>query len=162
MRIFLILFLCFGSNFIFAQIGTGTWRFHSSTSKAIAIAASKSTVFTAFENGLFEYDIASKEKKLWTAINGLSDIEISCLYFYAETNQLYIGYKNGNIDVLKEGEIFNIPALKLASIPYSKKINSFRRNGDFILAATDFSIVKINDVKKELKIHTTQQMVWKK
>ena len=107
-----------------AQISTGTWRFHSATSKAIAIAASESTVFTAFENGLFEYDIASKEKKLWTAINGLSDIEISTLYFYAETNQLYIGYKNGNIDVLKEGEIYNIPALKLASIPYSKKINS--------------------------------------
>lgn len=122
MRIFLILFLCLGSNFIFAQISTGTWRFHSATSKAIAIAASESTVFTAFENGLFEYDIASKEKKLWTAVNGLSDIEISCLYFYAETNQLYIGYKNGNIDVLKEGEIFNIPALKLASIPYSKKL----------------------------------------
>jgi hypothetical protein len=134
-----------------AQISTGTWRFHSATSKAIAIAASESTVFTAFENGLFEYDIASKEKKLWTAINGLSDIEISTLYFYAETNQLYIGYKNGNIDVLKGGEIYNIPALKLASIPYSKKINSFRRNGDFILAATDFSIVKINDVKKEIK-----------
>ncbi len=134
-----------------AQISTGTWRFHSATSKAIAIAASESTVFTAFENGLFEYDIASKEKKLWTAVNGLSDIEISTLYFYAETNQLYIGYKNGNIDVLKEGEIFNIPALKLASIPYSKKINSFRRNGDFILAATDFSIVKINDKKKEIK-----------
>ena len=134
-----------------AQISTGTWRFHSATSKAIAIAASESTVFTAFENGLFEYDIASKEKKLWTAVNGLSDIEISTLYFYAETNQLYIGYKNGNIDVLKEGEIYNIPALKLASIPYSKKINSFRRNGDFILAATDFSIVKINDVKKEIK-----------
>ena len=146
-----MIFLGFASNLISAQIGTGTWRFHSATSKAIAIAASESTVFTAFENGLFEYDIASKEKKLWTAVNGLSDIEISTLYFYAETNQLYIGYKNGNIDVLKEGAIFNIPALKLASIPYSKKINSFRRNDDFILAATDFSIVKINDVKKEIK-----------
>ena len=146
-----MIFLGFASNLISAQIGTGTWRFHSATSKAIAIAASESTVFTAFENGLFEYDISSNEKKLWTAINGLSDIEISCLYFYAETNQLYIGYKNGNIDVLKEGAIFNIPALKLASIPYSKKINSFRRNDDFILAATDFSIVKINDVKKEIK-----------
>ena len=157
MRCFYMRLLCLFILFLFvsvvayAQIGTGTWRFHSATSKAIAIAASESTVFTAFENGLFEYDIASKEKKLWTAINGLSDIEISCLYFYAETNQLYIGYKNGNIDVLKEGAIFNIPALKLASIPYSKKINSFRRNGDFILAATDFSIVKINDVKKEIK-----------
>jgi hypothetical protein len=145
---YFVLFLNFSLS---AQIGTGTWRFHSATSKAIAIAASESTVFTAFENGLFEYDISSNEKKLWTAINGLSDIEISTLYFYAETNQLYIGYKNGNIDVLKEGEIYNIPALKLASIPYSKKINSFRRNGDFILAATDFSIVKINDKKKEIK-----------
>ena len=54
----------------------------------------------------------------------MNNIRISTLYFYAETNQLYIGYKNGNIDVLKEGEIYNIPALKLASIPYSKKINS--------------------------------------
>ena len=82
---------------------------------------------------------------------GFQTLKFRLFIFYAETNQLYIGYKNGNIDVLKDGEIFNIPALKLASIPYSKKINSFRRNGDFILAATDFSIVKINDVKKEIK-----------
>ena len=28
MRIFLILFLCIGSNFIYAQIGIGTWHFY--------------------------------------------------------------------------------------------------------------------------------------
>jgi hypothetical protein len=134
-----------------AQISSGTWRFHSSTKKAIDIAVSEATVFTAFENGLFEYNIASSEKKLWTSMNGLSDIEISCIYFCDETNQLYIGYKNGNIDILRDGEIINIPAVKLAAVANSKKINKFRRFGDFMLASTDFSIVKIDDLKKEIK-----------
>ena len=151
MRIFFVLFVGLFPTFLLSQIGTGTWRFHSATSKAIAVEASESTVFTAFENGLFEYDISSKEKKLWTAINGLSDIEISCLYYCAETNQLYIGYKNGNIDVLKDGDVLNIPAIKLADVPNSKKINCFRRYGDFVFAATDFALVKIDDEKKEIK-----------
>lgn len=64
-----------------AQIGTGTWKLHVSTSKAIDVVASENEVFTAYVNGLSIYRIDTDEHRLLTALNGLSDIEISCLYY---------------------------------------------------------------------------------
>jgi hypothetical protein len=134
-----------------AQIGTGTWKLHVSTSKAIDVVASENEVFTAYVNGMSIYTIDSDEHRLLTALNGLSDIEISCLYYDEVQNAVYIGYKNGNIDKYKNGEIVNIPAIKLAQISVSKRINRFERNGMYVYAANDFSIVQLDADKNEVK-----------
>ena len=86
-----------------------------------------------------------------TALNGLSDIEISCLYHDATDNATYIGYANGNIDKWQAGKITNLPAIKLAQISNSKRINQFERNGAYIYVANDFSIVLIDVAKEEIK-----------
>jgi hypothetical protein len=135
-----------------SQIGTGQWRFHTSTTKAIDIAVTESKIFTAFENGLFILDLSNNEEvTVLNVINGLSDISISTLYWDASENALFIGYKNGNIDKYKNGVVYNIPAIKLASIANSKNINHFIRFGNFVYAATDFAIVQINPVKNEVR-----------
>ncbi|MBP5994797.1 MAG: hypothetical protein KA736_03775 [Crocinitomicaceae bacterium] len=145
------LFICLFSFVSRAQIGTGTWKLHVSTSKAIDVVASENEVFTAYVNGMSIYNIDTEEHRLLTALNGLSDIEISCLYFDEVQNAVYIGYKNGNIDKYKNGEIVNIPAIKLAQISVSKRINRFERNGIYVYAANDFSIVQLDASKNEVK-----------
>jgi hypothetical protein len=145
------LFICLFSFVSRAQIGTGTWKLHVSTSKAIDVVASENEVFTAYVNGMSIYNIETEEHRLLTALNGLSDIEISCLYFDEVQNAVYIGYKNGNIDKYKNGEIVNIPAIKLAQISVSKRINRFERNGIYVYAANDFSIVQLDASKNEVK-----------
>ena len=160
--IFGFLFLLI-NTVVFSQIGTGEWRFHTATSKAIDVAVTEDKVYTALENGLLTLDISnSDETELNNILNGLSDISISRLYWDEVESALFIGYENGNIDKLKNGKIYNIPAIKLASVASSKRINSFIRFQDFIYVATDFAIIQLNPIKNEVRILFIQRMELKK
>lgn len=134
-----------------AQIPMGSWKFHVASAKAIDITTDGERIFTALENGLYIYNPYTQEGVLKTALNGLSDIDISCIYYDALDNAVYIGYKNGNIDKWQAGKITNIPAIQLAQISTSKRINKFVRSGLYIYAANDFSIVLIDVAKEEIK-----------
>jgi hypothetical protein len=151
MKTLFFLLLIITPSFLKAQIGMGTWKLHVATSKAIDVVASETKVFTAYVNGLSVYDIASDDHQLLTALNGLSDIEISCLYYDELQDAVYIGYKNGNIDKYHHGTVSNIPAIKLAQLAVSKRINHFERKGSFVYAANDFSIVQLDANKDEVK-----------
>lgn len=150
MKSFVLIFILF-CGFVRAQIGMGKWRLHAVTSKAIDIAENGEYIFTAYENGLSVLNLSDESHELYTTLNGLSDIEISCIFFDEIEQALFIGYENGNIDKFKNDRFYNIPALKLANIPNSKRINRFTRAGNFVLAANDFSILKIDPIKNEVK-----------
>ena len=149
----LILIIFIGSiQSLFSQIGMGEWHLHATSAKAIDVAVTETTVYTAFENGLYVLDLSNgEEKSMMNAINGLSDIQLSCLFWDEIDQSLFIGYANGNIDKLKNNRVYNIPAIRLASVPNSKKINRFERNGDFIYVATDFAVSQLNPLKNEIK-----------
>lgn len=136
---------------LFAQVETGSWRLHTATMRALDIAQDDEFVYTAYENGLMKYHLASKEKTLLNKMNGLSDILLSCIYYDTLDQALYIGYKNGNIDKISGNTVINIPAIKLASISGSKKINRFYRFGTTVYIATDFGVVLVNPLKNEIK-----------
>ena len=136
---------------LFAQVETGSWRLHTATMSALDIAQDDEFVYTAYENGLMKYHLASKEKTLLNKMNGLSDILLSCIYYDTIDQALYIGYKNGNIDKISGNTVINIPAIKLASISGSKKINRFYRFGTTVYVATDFGVVLVNPLKNEIK-----------
>ena len=136
---------------IHAQIGTGQWRLHVPAKKAIDIVSGNKLLYAAFEGGLMEYDNDANETSVLHAINGLSDINLTCLAFDDAKNALYIGYANGNIDKIQNNRIINIPAIKLAQIQGSKRINKIVKDGDFMYFATAFSIVKIDPIKEEVK-----------
>ncbi len=136
---------------LFAQVETGSWRLHTATMSALDIAQDDEFVYTAYENGLMKYHLASKEKTLLNKMNGLSDILLSCIYYDTLDQALYIGYKNGNIDKISGNTVINIPAIKLASISGSKKINRFYRFGTTVYVATDFGVVLVNPLKNEIK-----------
>lgn len=136
---------------MYAQIAMGTWRLHVATGKAIDVANSNQYIFTAYENGILRYDFTTNEKKIYTSVQGLSDIEISTILFDSIQDALYVGYKNGNIDKITASQTINIPALKQAQLPGSKKINRFYRDLDFVYVATDFSVLQLDPNKDEIK-----------
>jgi hypothetical protein len=121
MRI-LIIFIFFAHTLV-AQIGTGQWRLHVPASKAVDVVAGNGLIYAAYENGLVEYDPEAKEQSLMTSVNSLSDINITCLYYLSSLKTVVVGYDNGNIDLLTDNRITNVPAIKLAQIPGSKRIN---------------------------------------
>jgi hypothetical protein len=149
MRI-LILFIFFAHTLV-AQIGTGQWRLHVPASKAVDVVAGNGLIYAAYENGLVEYDPDAKEQSLMTSVNSLSDINITCLYYLSSLKTVVVGYDNGNIDLLTDNRITNVPAIKLAQIPGSKRINKIVAKDNYVYLATDFSIVKLDPVKKEIR-----------
>lgn len=134
-----------------AQIGMGQWRLHVPAKSAHDVVAFNNEVFTAYENGVSQYDFSSKEITLWTAVNSLSDITVSCLGKFSPTSTVFVGYENGNIDKIRDNKVTNIPAIKLAQIQGSKRINKLVEHGNFIYAATGFSIVKLDPQKDEVR-----------
>ncbi len=148
MRILFALLIC--SN-LFGQIGTGQWRLHVPNKNAVDVVVANEIVYSAFKDGVLEYDIENSEKSLWTNVNGLSDISITCLGLDTDNQAVYIGYENGNIDQLKNNHIENIPAIKLAQINGSKRINKIISFNKFIYFATNFSIIKFDPVKFEVR-----------
>lgn len=150
MKLVVSLLFVFSLSAFQAQIGTGQWRLHVAP-KGIDIAAGGGLVFAAMETGLLEYDPAAKEVSLWTDVNALSDLSVSCVHFDSYSGSFFVGYANGNIDRIKDNVVTNIPAVKLANLQGSKRINRFVTVGQYVYTATDFGIVVINAASDEVK-----------
>lgn len=147
----LALIFVFFANCSFAQVGMGEWRLHIPSLNAIDIVSTDDGVFTAYENGISEYNFASGELSIWDAVNSLSDISMSCLGKCNSNNSIFVGYENGNVDKIKDNTVTNIPAIKLAQVQGSKKIHKFVEHEGNMYLATGFAIVKIDPEKNEVR-----------
>jgi ligand-binding sensor domain-containing protein len=142
--------LCF-SCLSFGQVGMGEWRMHISPKKAISITHGNGAVYVGLTQGLLEYDLAAGEITRRTAANYLSDNELTDVYYHSPRKRVYIGYANGNLDVLENEGITNLNAITVAQITGSKRINRIEGRGNEVYLATGFGIVVINDQKLEVK-----------
>lgn len=136
----------------FSQLGMGQWRMHVAASQAIDVAYGGGLAMAALGTGVIEYDEAANESKIYNDQNGLSDIRVSCIAYEPGTKSFFIGYENGNIDQLyTSGAIVNIPAVKLATVTGTKRINSFTVRNGKVFAATGFAVIVLDPVKHEVK-----------
>lgn len=151
MRLFLTFIGSLLFPFLHAQIGMGQWRMHVPASQAIDVAAGNGLVMAALGSGVVEYDINASENRILNNLNALSDILVSCITFEPQSNSFFIGYENGNIDqITATSNVINIPAIKLAQISGSKRINKMIGANGRLYVATGFSIVVIDPVQNEV------------
>lgn len=132
-----------------AQIGVGQWRLHIPANQTSDVVSCNNLIYTAYENGLSEYDPESNELSTWDIVSGLSDITISSLG--TNGSDVFVGYENGNLDVIRNNGVINIPAIKLAQIQGMKRINRIVSYGSYVYLATGFGIVKIDPAKEEVR-----------
>lgn len=147
----LLIVLLFSSASTFAQIGTGQWRLHIPAYEAVDLTVKDKIIYTAYTNGVTEYDPSTGEISVWDYVNGLSDIDISCIEYCSYDNSVFIAYKNGNLDKLKNNTITNIPSVALAQVQGSKYIHRMVEKNGYMFLATGFSIVKIDPGKNEVR-----------
>jgi ligand-binding sensor domain-containing protein len=142
----LILFILLGFNTIAnAQNSMSDWRVHFSINSTVGIANNNNSVFMATANGLVKYDSDDKSVGVLTVSNGLSDLNISAIGDNGDI--VIIGYVNGNVDVLKNNVIINVPWIKKAQISGSKIINSFFFFENRIFISCNIGVV-IYDIEK--------------
>lgn len=105
-------------------------------------------VFYLADGWLYYYDKDNDESVFYTKMNGMSDTDISGIYYNYDKKFLLVAYSNSNIDIVREnGRVDNVPDLKSVILTVSKAINSVDFSGDYAYIATDFGYMVV-DCKK--------------
>jgi sugar lactone lactonase YvrE len=138
--------------FILAQPagGLGTWRVHLPYWQSKTVALIGNTVYVGSASSLFTYHETDKELERFSKVNGLSDVEVKLLRSNPATNLLVIVFENGNIDLLQNESITNMPQILQRTVIGKKSINDITfYNGKAYLACS-FGIVVLDINKKQI------------
>jgi len=143
----LALIIAFSSS-CFAQIPMQSWRIHFSVFEAVNIVESNSIISMAAENGIVQYNLINNEVSTLTVTDGLSDKKISAIE--AAEDVIVVGYENGNIDLIQNNIITNVPWLKRALISGSKSVNNIYIENNIAYLSTGAGLIVFNTEKKEI------------
>lgn len=132
------------------QAGLGSWRVHLPYWQNRTIAVIDHTIYVGSNSSLFSYDEKNRELNRISKIDGLSDVEIKLLRSNQTSKLLFVVYENGNIDLLQNNEVFNMPQILQRTVIGKKSINDITfYNGKAYLACS-FGIVVIDMNKKQI------------
>ena len=99
------------------------------------------------------FSLADNTIQRYSKVTGLSDIGCTVARYNNATNTLVIGYSNGNIDLMINNHIINIPDLKNSSVQGSRAINNiyFQNNLAYISCGQGLMVLDLNqDIILEL------------
>lgn len=150
LRLLLLLFYLLSKN-IFAQTDKNIWREHLPYNKVHTLTSSKEKIFCATPDALFIYNKTDKTVEKKSKIKGLSDIGVGSIVYNKKHKCLIVGYKNGNIDIIKNEKIYNLPDLKQKNTIIDKTINHISTFGDKVYLSCAFGIVVLNIEKLEFE-----------
>ncbi len=138
-------------NSAIAQIPKGSWRDHLPYTNALQVAEVGNKIFCSTDGGLFSINKGDNSIQKYSKVTGLSDIDISAISYSENTNTIVIAYINGNIDLIRNDSIINIPDIKRKLITGDKQIYKILFIEDIAYLATGFGVVAVDVKKKEIK-----------
>ena len=145
----LLILLSLIINQVIGQIPVGEWRGHLPYNEGKLVTLAENRVYCVTGPSMFYYDKDDNGIYKLSKINKLSDLDISYIAYSKTYKKLIVGYKNGNIDVLKDDNKYNYPDIKIKEIIAEKTINHILIYGDFAYISTGFGIVVFNLKKDE-------------
>ncbi len=122
----------------------GQWRHHLPTRNMIAVVETPGSVIGASPYALIRFNRSDNSIERFDRVRGLSDFGITSLAYADNHDLLLVGYENGNIDIIKEDQVFNIPDLRMASIMGSKRINHILIKEDMAYLSCAFGIIALD------------------
>ncbi len=131
--IFLALLINFG---LYGQdVPIGTWKDYLSFRNGITVtmgqnSSGQNIIYCVAGSALFSYNTSDNSIDKLTKISGLSDVGPSVARYNTNDHVLVIGYPDGNIDILNNKTITNIPDLVIDNLQGSKNINCIYYKGD--------------------------------
>lgn len=131
-----------------AQKAVGTWTDYLSFSNGIKVVDAGDRVFCATEGGLFYVD---NEDNSINKFSDLSDFGISTMAYNSSEDLLIVAYTNSNIDLIREGQVFNLSDIKRKITTSDKTIHNISIQNKEAYISCGFGIVVINLDKNEVK-----------
>lgn len=133
------------------NIPLGTWRMHISFNEVRSIAFNNEKVFAATENGIMVLDKEEGSVTVYSKLNGLSSAGITYINYDNVTNQLLIGYEDGDLDILKDGKLTNFNGLKNISVTGSKAVHHIAFKNDLAYLSMDYGVVVFDLTRGDIK-----------
>lgn len=148
-----LLFFCLLSLEIFAQnnLPLGTWRDHLTYKKVIRVAVTSDKVYGLTESGYFTVSRSDNSVEKFSKVNGLSDVGASAMGYNSFNNTLIIGYKNGNLDIIKNNVVTNLSDIKRSTIIGNKSINHIYFINQYAYLSCGFGIVVLDTELNEVR-----------
>jgi len=135
-----------------AQIPGGTWRDHLPYNHAKRLADDGNKIYCATsDGGLFSFSRKDNSLDKYSKVAGLSDADVSTVGYSAGTATVFIGYTGGNIDLVRNDSIINIPDIKRKALVGDKSVNAVYFRDQLAYLACGFGIVVCDLVKREIK-----------
>ena len=128
----------------------GQWQLHLATYNTQRIAEAANRVYAMADGTLYSYGKDDNSLVIHSKQNGLSDSDISMIDYHPDTKTLLIVYGNGNIDLINESGLHNLPFLKTATNIPNKTVNNISFGGENAYLSTAFGVVVINMNKREI------------
>lgn len=144
---FLLILLVVPTRLLWSQEAAtqGLWLDYLPYSNGRDVTIYQDRIFVAVSDALFYVDKEDLSVHKFSKIQGLSDNEISSIYTDKRRNLMFIGYENGNLDILDGDEIINLPALRRSTqFQGLKRINHMVSHGDFLYMSTNFGIQTVD------------------
>ncbi len=143
------LLLLFSAS-LFAQPGIGQWREHLSYKNATDLVMKGDNIIVASGEALFIFDTKNNELSRFSTLDGLSESGVSTIDYHEGLDILVVTYLSGNIDLIQDGNIFNLSDIKRnTNILGDKRINHVLIHDDFAFLSCGFGMVKLNLRLKE-------------
>ncbi len=128
-----------------SRIGIGDWQLHLSYTLGRTIAETPDRYYAATNHGLFAFNKEDKNIQTFTPKQGFSDVDITNMRYHGPTDQLFIAYKNGLIDVLDDGnQIRTLRAIADKAVVGSKEVQAITFIEEKAYISTTFGLVTYN------------------
>ncbi len=149
--IFLLFFKILTQQIFAQNTIIGTWKDFLPYLYVNSTTETPENIFCATENGgIFWLNKNDNSLHTLSKISGLSDIEMNVISYNIENQTLIVGYKNGNVDLIKNNDIINISDIKRKQLQGSKTINKILCYRNFAYLSCGFGIVVLNLTKNEI------------
>lgn len=148
-HIFLLILFLTGVPSVSGQ----SWRLHTPINTVTGMAETRARVYFLSEGSLFAYDKDTGETLMFADLNILNDVDVTGVYAPLNSSRVAVTYNTGNIDIITDnGKVTNLPDIRDAQVA-THKINSiaFSHDGNEMLVATDFGVVRYNLAKMEVR-----------
>lgn len=133
-----------------AQLAMGKWRTHLAYNNTTMIAKTDNKVFAVSDGVLYSVSVDENAVKVMDKTVGLSDSNVGNIAYDSTNKLLLVTYKNGNIDILSDKGIKNIPDLLNKSMIADKNINHISFSKNKVYLSCNFGIVVLNSSKGEI------------
>ncbi|MCF6306581.1 MAG: T9SS type A sorting domain-containing protein [Flavobacteriaceae bacterium] len=143
-----VVFLFLQSYFLIAQNFEQSWTGFFSYVSIKSISQGNDKIYAAAENSIFTYDLSTEDIEMISTINGLSGKSISTAYYSDNFGLYVIGYENGLIEIVIDGEeniLRVVDILDKQTIPPDRKhINHFYEHNGSLYISTQYGISVYN------------------